>query len=207
MKLTDRGRKQRDREAAGEAEARVGGPRQRASQCPRGVRRRPSRPPRLAARQGEPGRQDRRRGRAGDGARSGREPTGTDPARGLVVVLRPCLRCGVLTDGSYCPEHRPPSPAWTRQHPASGAGCSPPTVGAAPTAAAQTCRSESTTSTATRPTTGSATRSRCASIATTRRPSPASEGLRRKQPRPTPSALHAERADAPVIPAGAPACS
>ena len=25
-------------------------------------------------------------------------------------MRRPCLTCGVLTDGSYCPEHRPHRP-------------------------------------------------------------------------------------------------
>jgi hypothetical protein len=36
-------------------------------------------------------------------------PTGADSTRGL-VVKRPCLRCGVLTDGSYCGVHRPRRP-------------------------------------------------------------------------------------------------
>ena len=50
---------------------------------------------------------------------------GTDPADGL-AVKRPCLRCGALTDGSYCREHDPVDP-WTPQSRNCGRGCSRPT--------------------------------------------------------------------------------
>jgi len=80
-----------------------------APERPRCRHRRPSRPPRVADRQGEPLRQDRRDGRDVHGDRSARGPAGSDSPRG-VVVKKPCLTCGELTDGSYCPDHRPRRP-------------------------------------------------------------------------------------------------
>jgi hypothetical protein len=37
----------------------------------------------------------------------------------LIAVRRPCLRCGTLTSGSYCPHH---TPAYKRMNPKRGSG-------------------------------------------------------------------------------------
>src|SRR2546430_1099442 len=42
--------------------------------------------------------------------------------RAALMPLRPCIRCGALTSGSYCPEHVPDRGGATRETPGRGSG-------------------------------------------------------------------------------------